>query len=251
MYLCFNTLRIRVYLVINPKILSNFSPSTQHKNFYMSTQVLLKKQIAILVDAGFIPAEINYYASFFTALGAEVVLLTDLQGQPERSLISDIHDPDFKIREIRTITINKDIKDQNPSDFNAVLMAGNYCAIRLRTNKPAEDIDNAFNTVEASSAVQFFAQAMDDQQVIKAAIDLGLYILTPSQQKLKGKTVSCNPAITPDVINAGALPIGLSTVVDGDLITTASIDHLKEYCYTISQQILKKDEELKHYTMNN
>ena len=53
-------------------------------------RILEGKKVAVLVETEYIPEEINFYQTFFTRYGAQVDYLTQLWGQPERYLVSDV-----------------------------------------------------------------------------------------------------------------------------------------------------------------
>ncbi len=76
------------------------------------------KRVAVLVETEYIPEEIDYYLGYFGKLGAEVDLMTYLWGKDERVIVSDVDSPD---KQVKQMTITKEIADANPNDYDIVL----------------------------------------------------------------------------------------------------------------------------------
>ncbi|MFA8450151.1 MAG: DJ-1/PfpI family protein [Bacteroidales bacterium] len=219
----------------------------------MNKKLLTGKKIAVLLEAEFIPSEINYYAEFFSALGAEIYLMSHLRGQKEKTFVSDIHGPDCKFKDIKTITIKTDVHFEIPSKYDAILVASHHCSARLREiHMPDSPFENT--NVKVSTAVHFFGEAMKNNQIVKGALGHALWILTPRKELLEKRKVTCNSIILADVLNAGGNYVDDNVVTDNDLVTGKSIEYIKEYCYAISQTIIRKQKEIEkieNITMSN
>jgi len=227
---------------------------------------LAGKKIAVLVDNQFIPEEIAAYREHFGGLGAKVELVTRRWGQPERVYfgdpVSDLEpekDP-AKQKErfpkvsfdanggpqstqLDAVSVTRDFGDVSPDQYAAVLMAANYCSVRLRYSEDGEPRN--------APAVQWFARAMSNPALVKGALCHGLWILTPMPELLKDRVVICHTVVLADVRNAGAVyrddPSGV--VVDDDLVTGRSKHEATEvtspaglpaYIQAVVDQIMKR-----------
>ena len=238
---------------------------------------LAGKKIAVLVDNLFIPDEIQAYRHHFGRLGATVELITRRWGQPKRVYfgdpISDLeptqdskrqrdefpnarfggdgipyeitlcHDPANEKSLDYRLEVTLDFDDVEPGQYAAVLMAANYCSVRLRYNDDGEPRN--------APAVRFFARAMSNPAVVKGALCHGLWILTPYPEVLKDREVICHPVVVADIRNAGAIvksdPSGVW--VDDDLVTGKSKHEatnptssagMPPYIQAIVDQVLKR-----------
>jgi protease I len=204
-------------------------------------QLLAGKRVAVLVETEFIPEEIDCYQSRFPELGAQVDLLTYLWGQPKRELISDIDSPEKPVKGIRVLAVAKDIADANPDDYDIAIMVANYCAVRLREIMPMGSLGSV-NEIGTPPAVRFFARAMQNKRIVKAAMCHALWILTPRPDLLKGRRVICHTVVLADIHNAGAIfePGPRHVVVDDDLVTARSAADLDEYFDTIVETAIQR-----------
>ena len=189
------------------------------------------KKVAVLVETEYIPEEIECYKTRFPALGAEVDFLSYLWGEKERILVSDV---DNLSKQVHSMVVNKDVANYDPNDYDIVLMAANYCAVRLREIPPMGSLGSPEELGEPP-AVQFYKKAMANKCIIKGALCHGLWILTPCPEVLKGRKVICHTVVLADIINAGAtfVPNAGCVVVDDDLVTARSAANLQEYFNTI------------------
>ncbi|MFM6754049.1 MAG: ankyrin repeat domain-containing protein [Dolichospermum sp.] len=185
------------------------------------------KKVAVLVETEYIPDEIEYYKNGFPALGAEVDFLSYLWGKESRTIVSDIDNPD---KQLHKMVVTKDVANYDPNNYDIVLMAANYCAIRLREIPPMGNIGSP-EELQRPPAVQFYKKAMANKRIIKGALCHGLWILTPCPEVLKGRKVICHTVVLADIVNAGAtfVPDKGYVVVDNDLVTARSAANLKEY----------------------
>ena len=220
----------------------------------MAEGPLAGKKIAVLVESEYIPEEILAYRIHFEKLGAEVVLVTRLWGQPKQTFFAtrdtmfrdnqgEFHDharlvellaglgleaPDTYFGDVQggvqdrwlgldRLDVEVDFDQVNACEFAAVLMAANYTSVRLRYFESGDD-------PRLSPAVRFFAEAMGNPAVVKGALCHGLWILTPTPEVLRGREVICHRVVLADVLNAGAVykEDSSGVVVDGDLVTGRS-----------------------------
>lgn len=194
-------------------------------------RILEGKKVAVLVETEYIPEEINFYQTFFTKYGAQVDYLTQLWGQPERYLVSDV---DNETKQLQKMLVKNEVADANPNDYAIVLCAANYVACRLREIPPMGSLGNP-DLVRSPAAVRFMAGAMMNPQIVKGALCHALWILTPLPELLKGRKVICHTVVLADVINAGGeyVPDPSHVVVDRDLVTGCSAADLELYGETL------------------
>jgi putative intracellular protease/amidase len=224
------------------------------------------KRIAVLVDNQFIPEEIASYREHFGRLGARLELITRRWGQPQRVYIGDAvsdleleNDPAKQKERFPNVSfdkegipssskldhliVEKDFDDVSPSDYAAILMAANYCSVRLRYSEDGEPRN--------APGVKFFVKAMGNPAIVKGALCHGLWILTPYPETLKDREVICHQVVTADVRNAGGLVKADPTnvVIDDDLVTgyskheatdAKSPDGTPVYIQAVVDQILKR-----------
>jgi protease I len=208
----------------------------------MGDMPLKGKKIAILVESEFIPEEIQHYQQRFTELGATVHLMSRLWGNKSLRFVSDV---DELGKSIHYLDVNIDFQNVNLTDYAALIMAANYTSVRLRYFQPPEGKPINPEQARHAPAVEFFAQAMKDHNIIKGALCHGLWILTPRPEMLKGRRVICHEVVLADITNAGAIYVPSSTgvVVDGDLVTGRSKDDVALFVDTITQQIVEKKKD--------
>jgi protease I len=212
----------------------------------MSEKPLAGKKIAVLVESQYIAAEIRTYQTRFAAYGAEVHLMTNLQGKNALTFVSEVETPNTTPE---TLEVTIDFQKVNLDDYAAVLMCANYVSVRLRYFTPPNDADNKPvpikpEMVKLAPAVQFFSQAMRNPNIIKGALCHALWILTPMPDLLTGRKVICHEVVLADIINAGANyrddPSGI--VVDGDLVTGHSYHEAAALAERIKDLIVAKSE---------
>ncbi|MGK7878868.1 MAG: DJ-1/PfpI family protein [Crocosphaera sp.] len=199
----------------------------------MTYQVLQGKKVAVLVETEYIHEEIQHYKIAFSALGAQVDFLSYLWGESERTLVSDVDAPG---KPIYSMVVDKDVADYDPNSYDIVLMAANYCAVRLREIPPMGSLGSV-EELQTPPAVQFYKMAMENPNIVKGALCHGLWILTPCPEILTGRRVICHTVVLADIHNAGAIyvPDESHIVVDGDLVTGRSAADLDAYVDAIVQ----------------
>jgi protease I len=192
----------------------------------MSWKPLAGKKVAVLTEHEFIPEEMDYYRVGFEVLGAEVEFVTNLWGNPERTLVADVTEPQVP----RTMRVTIDVAGCRADDYAIVIQAANYTAVRLREIPPMGSLGSPEETRDVP-AVRFFAEAMGNKAIIKGAMCHALWILTPYPELLEGRHVICHTVVLADIDNAGAtfVPDPSCVVVDDDLVTARSAANLKEY----------------------
>jgi putative intracellular protease/amidase len=194
----------------------------------MADKPLSGKKIGILVEAQYIPHEIETYQKRFAGYGATVELLSRLWGNPRLRIYSTVEPG--AVDELQWIEATVDIESVNPDEYAAIIMAANYTSVRLRWNEAAATSAEPAAAARAAPAPTFFRNAMRNRNIIKGAPCHGLWLLTPSPDVLAGRRVTCNPVVLADVINAGALFVPAPAqdgwdrhiVVDDDLVTSTS-----------------------------
>jgi protease I len=136
-----------------------------------------------------------------------------LWGRPKLTFVSEVEEPD---KTPQTMGVDLGIPEKKGQvrtekrevrleDYAAVIMAANYTSVRLR-------YDHApFNeTVRDNPAVDLFARAMGNPEIVKGALCHGLWILTPRPELLAGRRVLCHEVVRCDVENAGGHLHGLA-----------------------------------------
>lgn len=183
-------------------------------------------RVAVLTETEFIPKEMEYYRDHFARLGARVDFATNLWGASERILVADVTEPVVPA----TMTVVLDVANLRAADYDIVLQAANYTAVRLREIPPMGSHGSVEETRDVP-AVKFFAEAMREKRIVKGALCHGLWILTPYPELLRGRRVMCHTVVLADVANAGAVYVANEgeVIVDDDLVTARSSKNIPEY----------------------
>ena len=148
--------------------------------------------------------------------------------------VNDVNSPDFPCTGIHELIVRKCVTKVSPSDYNIVICAANYVAVRLREIPPMGSLGSV-KQVGSPPAVKFYAEAMKNKSIIKGALCHALWILTPHPKLLRGRKMICHTVVLADVVNAGAIYAPKDVlkdtyvVVDGDLVTGRSIADLEPY----------------------
>lgn len=203
---------------------------------------LAGKKVAVLLETEYIAAEIEYYQREFSQLGAEVELLSYLWGAKSRQLVCDIDSPERPVKDIHTLVVDVDVADREANNYDIVVMAANYCSVRLREIPPMGSLGSP-DLLATPPAVDFFAKAMLNKKIVKGALCHALWILTPIPALLKGRKVICHTVVLADVHNAGAIfvPAPEKVVIDDDLITGRSFADVEAYFQALVETAIKKD----------
>jgi len=194
------------------------------------------KKVAVLVETEYIYDEIQYYREHILALGGEVFFLAYLWGKPSIDLVNDVDTPDRPVTDMHRLTVNMCVTQHDPSEFDIVICAANYVAVRLREVPPMGSLATP-DLVSTAPAVRFYAKAMENKNILKAAMCHALWILTPRPDLLKGRRIICHTVVLADIHNAGATYIAdpSHVVVDDDLVTGRSFADIEPYFNAIVQ----------------
>lgn len=205
----------------------------------MTKKILAGKKVAVLLETEYIPFEIDYYQKRFTELGAQVDLMSYLWGDSSRCFMCDIDSAEKMVKDIHTIEVDIDVTNVDVNDYHVVLMAANYCSVRLREIPPMYSLGSP-EQVGTAPAVKFFHDAMINKKIIKGALCHALWILTPHPELLKGRKVICHTVVLADVINAGGVfvPSEEHVVIDDDLVTGRSAADLVPYVDAVVQRAI-------------
>jgi protease I len=201
------------------------------------------RKIAVLVENMFIPGEIDAYRQGFSALGAEVHLMSNLWGQEKLTFVSTVDQLEKNLEETRKqlqlLDVSIDFRKVNVHDYAAVIMAASYGSVRLRYFEPPPGVPIRPEMARTAPAVKFFAEAMRDPHIVKGALCHALWLLTPTPELLAGRKVICNEVVLADVVNAGAVytPSFDDVVVDQDLVTGRTWHQVDRFIVAISEQI--------------
>lgn len=209
----------------------------------MTAHVLEGKKIAILVETEFIPEEIAAYQTRFSEMGATVHLMSRLWGKPSIRFVSDVGRVG---KELQYLDVSIDFQSIDLNDYAALVMAAGYTSVRLRYFQPPAGQPISSEQVRTAPAVQLFARAMANPNLIKGCLCHGLWILTPMPELLKDRRVICHEVVLADIANAGAIyvPDPSHIVVDGDLVTGKSGQDVKAFIDAIAQQIERQAQGL-------
>ncbi|MDR2756217.1 MAG: DJ-1/PfpI family protein [Planctomycetaceae bacterium] len=199
---------------------------------------LKNKKVLVLVETEYIHDEITLYQEAFTSLGASVTFASYLWGNQEHEIVSDVDRPDGTLH---TMKVDVCVSTLDPNDFNAIICAANYVAVRLREIPPMHSLGTP-EQIRQAPAVRFFAEAMKQKNIVKGALCHALWILTPCPELLRDRKVICHTVVLADILNAGAtfVPEPSRVVVDDDLVTGRSADNLEEFFVTLVETILQK-----------
>lgn len=201
----------------------------------MIPRSLESSKVAVLVENEFIPEEIEVYQRRFSELRATVHFVSRLWGNSKVSFYSDAEQGETP----KTLDVCIDLQDIDVNDYAAVIMAANYTSVRLRYFEPPAGEPITPEHVRTSPAVQFFAEAMANPEIVKGALCHGLWILTPRPELLQGRQVICHEVVLADILNAGAtyMPSATGVVVDGDLVTGRSKNEVCSFVEAIAERI--------------
>lgn len=198
------------------------------------SQPLKGKRVALLLETEYIRDELLYYRQQVEMLGGELDLLTFLWGQPSKTFVNDCDAWDRPITSMHAVTVDRCVTQVQADDYDIVLCAANYVAVRLREIPPMGSLGSS-DEVSTAPAVKFFADAMANPRIVKGALCHALWILTPNPHLLKGRNVICHTVVLADILNAGAnfVPAENHVVVDRDLVTGRSFADVGAYWQAI------------------
>ena len=102
------------------------------------------------------------------------------------------------------------------SEFDAVIVPGGYAPDHMRRHK---------------SMVDLVRVAAQSGKVVAAICHAGWMLA--SANVIRGKTITCVPAIKDDMVNAGATVVDREVVRDGNIVTSRTPMDLPAFCRTI------------------
>jgi len=203
----------------------------------------MSKKVLVLVESQYIPSEIRDYQDVFANADVDMQLFSRLWGNRSATFVSEVEEAG---RTPQTIVVSNAVErfflpNNHPdrlelSSYKAILMSANYTSVRLRHwgEKPGED-----DRPEDTPAVKLFANAMEDEKIVKGALCHGLWILCPRPDLMRGRRVICHPVVYADIVNAGAhVDLTKTLVVDKDLVTGKSYKEARQLAEQIVSMIV-------------
>jgi protease I len=187
-----------------------------------------------MVETEYIHEELEYYRKRVMDLGGELTLLSYLWGAKSKTFINDVGGASDPENSVHRIVVEHCVSNANPNDYDILICAANYVAVRLREIPPMGSLGSS-EEIKDAPAVQFFAQAMMNHRIVKGAMCHALWILTPRPELLRGRRVICHTVVLADIHNAGAVyvPDPSHVVVDRDLITARSLHDVEAFFETL------------------
>ena len=174
-----------------------------------------KGKIGVFIEEHFDMTEYRLFNRRFPAAGYELEYISTLWGNTSLQYGSN---PDNGWVE-EHLTVSKDVKDVNVSEYKGFLLIGAYATDRLRyTVKPEKGKPND------APAVELARKIMSTPGIKLGTICHSLWLLCADRSLLEGRKVTCAHNILCDVENAGGeVQYGddgtVGSVVDGDLIS--------------------------------
>jgi protease I len=172
---------------------------------------LAGKKILILCGPDYEDMELHYPRYRLVEEGAEVV-------------VAGIGEQTYTGKKGYPITVDAQVSDLNARDFDAVVIPGGYAPDHMRRSPELLSLVREISDDGKAVAVICHAPWV--------AISAGI---------LKGKRMTCVPAIKDDVINAGADYVDEPVVVDGNLVTSRRPDDLPQFLPALIDVIATQD----------
>lgn len=169
------------------------------------------KRILILCGPDYEDMELHYPRYRLMEEGAEV-------------LVAGIGDTTYEGKRGYPVTVDAQVSELVARDFDAVVIPGGYAPDHMRRSE------------ELLSLVR----EIHDQGKTVAAICHAPWVAV-SAGILKGRRMTCVPAIKDDVINAGADYVDEPVVVDGNLVTSRRPDDLPAFLPALIEAIASQD----------
>ncbi|MBX5477242.1 MAG: type 1 glutamine amidotransferase [Clostridia bacterium] len=167
-------------------------------------ETLSGKRVAVLAENMYENLELWYPVLRLREAGAEVVIVGPQAGQTYTS------------KEGYPAKADRSASDASAADFDAVIVPGGYAPDRMRRN---------------ADMVRLVRDAHQQGRVVAAICHAGWMLA--EADILRGRTVTCVPAIKTDVVNAGAKYVDQDVVVDGNLVTSRTPADLPAFCREI------------------
>jgi deglycase len=169
------------------------------------------KRILILCGPDYEDMELHYPRYRLMEEGAEVV-------------VAGIGESTYKGKKGYPVTVDAQVSGLRAADFDAVVVPGGYAPDHMRRS---EDL-------------LALVREIHDQGKAVAAICHAPWV-TISAGIMKGRRVTCVPAIKDDVMNAGADYTDEPVVVDGNLVTSRRPDDLPQFLPALIDVIASQD----------
>lgn len=169
------------------------------------------RRVGILMENDFVADEISYYQRRFAEEGAEVVLLTRLWGQPALTFTGADHGP-----EVRVDGDFEELGYGELARLSALIVPSGMVSDRLRYS---EDVERP------APAVELIRRAFRLPNLVKAFSCHGLLLMSAAADLLHDRPVTCHNNLVGDVRNMGARYTNQDLVMDGDLVTSRTVDH--------------------------
>ena len=169
------------------------------------------KRIAVLVADQYQDMEVWYPLLRFREDGARTVAVGEVAGKTYAS------------KRGYPVVADKSLAEVSATDFDAVVVPGGWAPDTLRQDE----------------RVLRLVREMDRAGKVVAAICHAGWVLC-SADILRGRKVTCFPAIKDDMIHAGADYVDAEVVVDGNLITSRVPTDLPAFCREIARALAAK-----------
>lgn len=140
-------------------------------------------------------------------------------------VVAGLGEQTYKGKKGYPITVDASIDEIAARDFDAVVIPGGYAPDHMRRSEHLLSV----------------VREIHDEGKTVAAICHAPWVAV-SAGILKGKRITCVPAIKDDVINAGADYVDQPVVVDGNIVTSRRPDDLPVFMPAVIEAIASQDE---------
>lgn len=168
------------------------------------------KRVLIFAGPDYEDMELQYPRYRLREEGAEVV-------------VAGIGEQTYHGKKGYPVTVDVQVDDVDPRDFDALVIPGGYAPDKMRRVPKVLEIVREMN---------------DEGKPIGVICHAGWVPI--SAGILKGKRMTCVPAIKDDVMNAGADYVDEPVVVDGNLVTSRVPDDLPWFLPALIEAIEKQ-----------
>jgi protease I len=182
---------------------------------------LAGRKVGVLMESDFVEDEIAYYRRRFAEEGAEVELYSRLWGQ--RSLTFTGHD------HRAPVTVEADLSELGYDELatlSALVVPSGQVADRLRYSE---------NVERPAPALELMRRAFRLPHLVKAFSCHGLMLMSAAGDLVRDRHLTCHNNLVGDVRNMGAVYLNRDVVVDGDLVTTRTVDE----CHLLARTVIE------------